>query len=60
MTGQRVTAVTTADGHTRRYLIDERCRVVAEIDPLGAGRRHPIIGPQVDPKLGHLPGAELK
>ncbi|MEU6902762.1 putative T7SS-secreted protein [Streptomyces virginiae] len=39
-TGQRVTAVTTADGHTRRYLIDERCRVVAEIDPLGAVTRY--------------------
>ncbi|APU43221.1 RHS repeat domain-containing protein [Streptomyces sp. TN58] len=39
-TGERVTAVTTADGHTRRYLIDERCRVVAEIDPLGAVPRY--------------------
>ncbi len=39
-TGERVTAVTTADGHTRRYLIDERCRVVAEIDPLGAVTRY--------------------
>ncbi|MFE2288575.1 putative T7SS-secreted protein [Streptomyces sp. NPDC059443] len=39
-TGHRVTAVTTADGHTRRYLIDERFRVVAEIDPLGAATRY--------------------
>lgn len=36
----RVTSVTTADGCTRRYLIDERCRVVAEIDPLGAETRY--------------------
>ncbi|MEU7723935.1 putative T7SS-secreted protein [Streptomyces sp. NPDC040724] len=39
-TGHRVTAVTTAEGHTRRYVIDERCRVVAEIDPLGAVNRY--------------------
>ncbi|CAM5515703.1 hypothetical protein SAVIM338S_03857 [Streptomyces avidinii] len=39
-TGHRVTAVTTADGHTRRYLIDGRFRVVAEIDPLGAATRY--------------------
>ncbi|WP_330334434.1 DUF6531 domain-containing protein [Streptomyces sp. NBC_00536] len=39
-TGHRVTTVTTADGHTRRYLIDERYRVVAEIDPLGAVTRY--------------------
>ncbi|WP_158880145.1 RHS repeat domain-containing protein [Streptomyces sp. NRRL F-4428] len=39
-TGERVTAVTTADGHTRRYLIDERCRAVAEIDPLGTVPRY--------------------
>lgn len=39
-TGHRVTAVTTADGHTRRYVIDDHCRVVAEIDPLGAVTRY--------------------
>ncbi|MFG2876047.1 putative T7SS-secreted protein [Streptomyces sp. NPDC048337] len=39
-TGHRVTAATTADGHTRRYVIDERCRVVAEVDPLGAVTRY--------------------
>ncbi|MET9695388.1 putative T7SS-secreted protein [Streptomyces sp. NPDC006529] len=39
-TGHRVTSVTTAAGDTRRYLIDERCRVVADIDPLGAVTRY--------------------
>ncbi|MFB7467312.1 DUF6531 domain-containing protein [Streptomyces sp. NPDC056224] len=43
-TGHRVTAVTTADGHTRRYVIDERCRVVAETDPLGAVTRYQYDG----------------
>ncbi|MFK0044978.1 putative T7SS-secreted protein [Streptomyces sp. NPDC090741] len=39
-TGLRVTRMTTADGHTRRYLFDERCRVLAETDPLGAVTRY--------------------
>ncbi|MDJ0380732.1 putative T7SS-secreted protein [Streptomyces sp. G-G2] len=39
-TGHRVTSVTTAAGATRRYLIDDRRRVVAEIDPLGAVTRY--------------------
>ncbi|MFG2716570.1 putative T7SS-secreted protein [Streptomyces goshikiensis] len=39
-TNHRVTTVTTADGHTRRYVINERCRVVAEVDPLGAVTRY--------------------
>ncbi|MFD3781094.1 putative T7SS-secreted protein [Streptomyces sp. NPDC058612] len=39
-TGHRVTSATSSDGHTRRYVIDERCRVVAEIDPLGAVTRY--------------------
>ncbi|MFW3473989.1 putative T7SS-secreted protein [Streptomyces microflavus] len=34
-TGHRVTTVTSAQGHTTRYRIDERCRVVASTDPLG-------------------------
>ncbi|MEV5610157.1 DUF6531 domain-containing protein, partial [Streptomyces sp. NPDC052225] len=34
-TGHRVTTATTAEGHTRRYLIDDRGQVVAETDPLG-------------------------
>ncbi|MFD9030173.1 putative T7SS-secreted protein [Streptomyces sp. NPDC059567] len=39
-TGLRVTRVTTAAGHTRHYLIDDRYRVVAETDPLGAVTRY--------------------
>ncbi|MET9378761.1 putative T7SS-secreted protein [Streptomyces sp. NPDC002992] len=38
--GHRVTRVTTAAGHTRTYLIDDRYRVVAETDPLGAVTRY--------------------
>lgn len=34
-TGHRVTTVTNAQGHTTRYRIDDRCRVVASTDPLG-------------------------
>ncbi|WP_399929799.1 DUF6531 domain-containing protein [Streptomyces kanamyceticus] len=33
--GFRVTEVTTAEGVTSRFVVDERCLVVAEIDPLG-------------------------
>ncbi|MBC2864071.1 putative T7SS-secreted protein [Streptomyces mexicanus] len=39
-TGLRVTTATTAEGHTRRYLINERAQVVAETDPLGAVTRY--------------------
>ncbi|MDX3538621.1 DUF6531 domain-containing protein [Streptomyces sp. MB09-01] len=39
-TRHRVTRVTTAAGHTRQYLIDDRYRVVAETDPLGAVTRY--------------------
>ncbi|MET9699295.1 putative T7SS-secreted protein [Streptomyces sp. NPDC006529] len=39
-TGLRVTRMTTAEGHTRRYLFDARYRVVAESDPLGAVTRY--------------------
>ncbi|GAA2358805.1 putative T7SS-secreted protein [Streptomyces cuspidosporus] len=38
-TGHRITAVTTASGHTAKYLIDDACQVVGEIDPLGAYSR---------------------
>ncbi|MEU9792325.1 RHS repeat-associated core domain-containing protein, partial [Streptomyces sparsogenes] len=38
-TGHRITTVTTAAGHTAKYLIDGACRVVGEIDPLGAYSR---------------------
>ncbi|MEU4885900.1 MULTISPECIES: putative T7SS-secreted protein [Streptomyces] len=38
-TGHRTTTVTTAQGHTSRYLIDGRCNVIAETDPTGAVTR---------------------
>ncbi|MGQ4417067.1 putative T7SS-secreted protein [Streptomyces sp. SAS_269] len=38
-TGLRVTTATTAEGHTRRYVVSDDCQVVAEIDPLGAMTR---------------------
>ncbi|QXE33341.1 RHS domain-containing protein [Streptomyces sp. GMY02] len=34
-TGHRTTTLTTADGHTTRHLIDDRCRILATTDPLG-------------------------
>ncbi|MBT2479593.1 putative T7SS-secreted protein [Streptomyces sp. ISL-94] len=56
-TGHRVTRMTTAAGHTRSYLIDDRYRVVAETDPLGAVTRYEYDSrgrqiAQTDP-LGH-------
>jgi RHS repeat-associated protein len=33
--GCRVTALTTAEGAVSRFVVDDRCLVVAEIDPLG-------------------------
>ncbi|MCX5127218.1 putative T7SS-secreted protein [Streptomyces sp. NBC_00347] len=39
-TGLRVTTTTTGEGHVRRYLIDDACRVVASIDALGTVTRH--------------------
>ncbi|MEW1902046.1 putative T7SS-secreted protein [Streptomyces sp. NPDC086147] len=38
-TGLRVTTLADGTGHAERHLIDERARVVAEIDPLGAVTR---------------------
>ncbi|MFE0449799.1 putative T7SS-secreted protein [Streptomyces sp. NPDC058914] len=38
-TGLRVTTTTTAEGHTRRYAVNDACQVVAETDPLGAVTR---------------------
>ncbi|GAB2584567.1 hypothetical protein GCM10027168_16660 [Streptomyces capparidis] len=38
-TGHRVTAVTTPEGHTTRYLVNDLGQVVAEIDPLGGVTR---------------------
>ncbi|MBM9506045.1 RHS repeat protein [Streptomyces sp. KK5PA1] len=34
-TGHRVTTAVNAAGHTTRYLVDSRLRIVAETDPLG-------------------------
>ncbi|MEV6478909.1 putative T7SS-secreted protein [Streptomyces sp. NPDC051576] len=39
-TGHRVTTTATAAGHTRRFLVNDACQVVAETDPLGATTRH--------------------
>ncbi|WSQ11534.1 DUF6531 domain-containing protein [Streptomyces sp. NBC_01231] len=56
-TGLRVTTTTTAEGHTRRYLVNDACQVVAEVDPLGAvtrfqrDRYHRLLS-HTDP-LGH-------
>ncbi|MBP2050697.1 RHS repeat-associated protein [Streptomyces griseochromogenes] len=38
-TGLRVTTATTAEGHSRRYVVNDDFQVVAEIDPLGAVTR---------------------
>ncbi|MFC4499892.1 MULTISPECIES: putative T7SS-secreted protein [Streptomyces] len=56
-TGLRVTKTTTAEGHTRRYAVNDACQVVAETDPLGAStlfardRRGRLLA-RTDP-LGH-------
>ncbi|MER5201670.1 putative T7SS-secreted protein [Streptomyces sp. NPDC002825] len=56
-TGLRATTLTNGLGHTERYLIDDRHRVVAEIDALGAVTRyaydrHNRLLSRTDP-LGH-------
>ncbi|WP_228981036.1 putative T7SS-secreted protein [Streptomyces sp. DH12] len=38
-TGLRTTSITDGLGHTKRFVVDERSKVVAEIDPLGAVTR---------------------
>ncbi|MEV4226951.1 putative T7SS-secreted protein [Streptomyces bobili] len=38
-TGLRVTTTTTAEDHTRRYVVNDACQVIAETDPLGAVTR---------------------
>ncbi|MFG6296443.1 RHS repeat-associated core domain-containing protein [Streptomyces rochei] len=56
-TGYRVTAATTGEGHTSRYLINDAHQVVVEIDPLGnttryeRDRRNRLLS-RTDP-LGH-------
>ncbi|MFJ8750958.1 putative T7SS-secreted protein [Streptomyces sp. NPDC102441] len=39
-TGLGMTSMTDSLGHTRRYMINDRAQVVAEIDPLGAVTRY--------------------
>ncbi|MFF5469255.1 putative T7SS-secreted protein [Streptomyces achromogenes] len=61
-TGLRTTTVTTAEGHTRRYLVNDVWQVVAETDPLGAtthyrrDRHHRLLS-TTDP-LGHTTAFE--
>ncbi|MER7397607.1 putative T7SS-secreted protein [Streptomyces sp. NPDC000151] len=38
-TGHRITALTDSLGHTTRYLVDDRYKIVAEISPTGAVTR---------------------
>ncbi|WP_327117644.1 DUF6531 domain-containing protein [Streptomyces sp. NBC_01341] len=57
-TGLRMTSVTDGLGHTKRFVINERSQVVAEIDALGAvtrfgyDRYHRLLS-HIDP-LGHI------
>ncbi|NJQ01912.1 putative T7SS-secreted protein, partial [Streptomyces zingiberis] len=56
-TGHRTTTVTTAQGHTTRYLIDARRNILAETDPTGAVTRTTYderdrVASRTDP-LGH-------
>ncbi|MEU3414356.1 putative T7SS-secreted protein [Streptomyces sp. NPDC006658] len=61
-TGLRTTTVTTAEGHTRRYLVNDAWQVVAQTDPLGAtthyrrDRHHRLLS-TTDP-LGHTTAFE--
>ncbi|GAA3733791.1 putative T7SS-secreted protein [Streptomyces tremellae] len=56
-TGLRVTTTTSGAGHTRRYVVNDSCQVVAETDPLGGvtrfarDRRDRLLS-RTDP-LGH-------
>nr|WP_107644995.1 DUF6531 domain-containing protein [Streptomyces sp. Ru87] len=55
--GARVTAVSTPDGSASRFVIDDSCQVIAEIDPLGGTIRrefdenHHLVA--VTDQLGH-------
>ncbi|WP_405687141.1 DUF6531 domain-containing protein [Streptomyces sp. NBC_00057] len=57
-TGLRMTSMTDGLGHTKRYVINDRSQVVAEIDDLGAvtrferDRHHRLLS--VTDPLGHL------
>ncbi|WP_107097266.1 DUF6531 domain-containing protein, partial [Streptomyces sp. NBRC 110028] len=53
-TGHRVTTVTTPQGHSTRYVIDDLCQVIAQTDPLGhttrsAYDRHNRLLSRTDP-----------
>ncbi|MFC7928641.1 putative T7SS-secreted protein [Streptomyces cinereoruber] len=57
-TGLRTTSITNGLGHTKRFVVDGRSKVVAEIDPLGAVTRstYDHVGrllSRTDP-LGHV------
>ncbi|MCX5072926.1 DUF6531 domain-containing protein [Streptomyces sp. NBC_00513] len=39
-TGHRVTETVTGEGHTRRYLVDDTYKIVADTDPLGNTTRY--------------------
>lgn len=57
-TGLRMTSMTDGLGHTKRYMVNDRSQVVAEIDPLGAVTRfeydrHNRLLSRTDP-LGHV------
>ncbi|MEU9182751.1 putative T7SS-secreted protein [Streptomyces sp. NPDC048550] len=57
-TGLRTTSLTDGLGHTKRFIVDERSQVVAEIDALGAVTRfehdrHNRLLSRMDP-LGHV------
>ncbi|MGQ4516751.1 RHS repeat-associated core domain-containing protein [Streptomyces sp. DW26H14] len=39
-TGERTTTITDSLGHSTRYLVNNRCQVIAETDPLGAVTRY--------------------
>ncbi|MEV5348130.1 putative T7SS-secreted protein [Streptomyces achromogenes] len=61
-TGLRTTTVTTAEGHTRRYLVNDTWQVVAETDALGAtthyrrDRHHRLLS--ITDPLGHTTAFE--
>ncbi|WP_328786146.1 putative T7SS-secreted protein [Streptomyces sp. NBC_00273] len=57
-TGLRMTSTTDGLGHTKRFMVNERSQIVAELDPLGAVTqfeydRHNRLLSRTDP-LGHI------
>ncbi|WP_255953101.1 putative T7SS-secreted protein [Streptomyces odontomachi] len=61
-TGHHTVTVTDSHGHRTRYLINERCQVIAESDPLGAVTRYTRDGRHrllsVTDPLGHTTQVE--